>query len=53
MIITETPQAYIKRMLRELGNQTDDATIAGMCRTKYRNQVPPERVAELRREVKR
>lgn len=48
--MTETPRDYIKRLIRSI---TDDATIAAMCQAKFGNEVTPERVAELRREVKR
>lgn len=46
----ELPRDYIKRLIKSV---TDDAAIAEMCRDRFGNQVTPERVAELRREVKR
>ncbi|CAB4137684.1 hypothetical protein UFOVP319_57 [uncultured Caudovirales phage] len=46
----ELPRDYIKRLIRSV---TDDAAIAEMCQARFGNQVTPERVAELRREVKR
>ena len=45
-----TPCDYILTLIRTV---TDDATIAELCRKKFGNQVTDERVAELRREVKR
>lgn len=49
----ETPQDYLKRMIRQLGKQGDNATIAAMCNDKFKTQVTPERVQELRGEVER
>lgn len=50
MKLPETPREYIKRMLIWVD---DDVIVAEMCRERFGNQVTPERVAELRREVKR
>jgi hypothetical protein len=45
-----TPRDYILSLIKTV---TDDAVIAEMCRDKFGNEVTAERVAELRREVKR